>query len=212
MSRQVSWLTGRRYCPAFPALMRQWPRSASARRLQLRGQLRPSQSGAPDSLFALALAHCDAREPRRRDYAGAAVIGQRNIKTSLYLRPMHARGLEGDAHGRARATGGKRRQTARYLGHSEAQFRGCELERARYSPRRMRPRRLVRFDCPSAPVAVPNWGLFSVGPIHVPLNSRNSIDYGAGPFPGVGVALITAQASRPQLAAAFGRMCRAKAN
>jgi hypothetical protein len=159
MSRQISWLTGRRCCLAFPALMRQWPRSASARRLQLRGQLRPSQSGAPDSLFALALAHCDAREPRRRDYAGAAVIGQRNIKTSLYLRPMHARGLEGDAYGRARATGGKRRQTARYLGHSEAQFRGCELERARYSPRRMRPRRLVRFDCPFSTRRGPELGL-----------------------------------------------------
>ena len=64
------------------------------------GKPRPGQSGAPDYLFAPALAQRDAREPRRRDYAGAAVFGQRNIKTSLYLRGMKCRQNSGAGEAR----------------------------------------------------------------------------------------------------------------
>jgi hypothetical protein len=55
-SRQVSWLTGRCGCLAFPVLFRhQWHDLTDARRLQLRGQLRHSRpcGGAPDSLLAV---------------------------------------------------------------------------------------------------------------------------------------------------------------
>jgi hypothetical protein len=212
MSRQISWLTGRRCCLAFPALTRQWPRSASARRLQLRGQPRPSQSGAPDSLFALALAQATPENLDVADYAEAKGPGQRDIKTSLYLRLAHDAAGENDGTLASAFDDAPNSIQRGIWATAKRNFAVANWsEQATLSPDAASPR-----SCDSAVTRRPSRpfksGLFSVGLIHVPWNSRNSIDYGAGPFPGGwGGRHHCVKRSRPRSHAAPG-WGRAKAN